>query len=75
LSQPFSGKDEKSVAHAAPALLTRMSSFGSHSVTAAASLRAPSTVEMSIGSAMQVPPAADSSAAVASHGPALRAEI
>src|SRR5882757_10435115 len=72
LSQPLSGNSSNSAPHAAPALLTRMSSFGSSLMISEASLSQPSTVEMSIGSAMHSPSYwADSSFAVASHGPAL----
>src|ERR1700686_3399237 len=74
LSQPLSGNSSKSAPHAAPALLTRMSSFGSSLMISPASLSQPATVEMSIGSAMHSPPySAASSFAVASQGPALRA--
>src|SRR5476651_431926 len=74
LSQPLSGNSSKSAPHAAPALLTRMSSFGSSLMISAASLSQPATVEMSIGSAMHSPPySAVNSLAVASQGPALRA--
>src|SRR5215470_7248010 len=74
LSQPLSGNSSKSAPQAAPALLTRMSSFGSSLMISEANLLQPSTVEMSIGSAMHSPPySAVSSLAVASHGPALRA--
>src|SRR6201996_8495365 len=74
LSQPLSGNSSNSAPHAAPALLTRMSSFGSSLIISAASLSQPSTLEMSIGSAMHSPSySADNSLAVASHGPALRA--
>ena len=75
LSQPFSGNSSKVASHAAPALLTRMSSFGSRAVTAAASAFAPSTLEASIGIAMQVPPPDDNSSAVFSQASALRALI
>ena len=74
LSQPLSGNSSNSAPQAAPALLTRMSSFGSSLMISAASLSQPATVEMSIGSAMHSPSyAAVSSFAVASQGPALRA--
>src|SRR5258707_5197275 len=74
LSQPLSGNSSKSAPHAAPALLTRISSFGSRFLISDASISMPAMVEMSIGSAMHSPPySADSSLAVASHGPALRA--
>src|SRR5882724_11458165 len=74
LSQPLSGNSSNSAPHAVPALLTRMSSFGSSLMISAASLSQPATVDMSIGSAMHSPPySAVSSFAVASHGPALRA--
>src|SRR6266853_4863800 len=74
LSQPLSGNSSNSAPQAAPALLTRMSSFGSSRMISAASLSQPSTVEMSIGSAMHSPPySAVNSLAVASQGPALRA--
>ena len=76
LSQPLSGNSSNSAPQAAPALLTRMSSFGSRLTISAASLSQPSTVEMSIGSAMHSPSySAVSSFAVASQGPALRAEM
>ena len=55
LSQPLSGNSSNSAPQAAPALLTRMSSFGSSLMISAASLSQPSTVEMSIGSAMHSP--------------------
>ena len=55
LSQPLSGNSSKSAPQAAPALLTRMSSFGSSLMISPASLSQPSTVEMSIGSAMHSP--------------------
>jgi hypothetical protein len=75
LSQPFSGNSSNFSSHAAPALLTRMSSWGSRSRKACASSRQPSTVDMSWGSEMHVPPSAPSSAAVASHAVALRDEM
>ena len=74
LSQPLSGNSSNSAPHAAPALLTKMSSFGSRLMISDASLLQPSTVEMSIGSAMHSPSyCAVSSFAVSSQGPALRA--
>src|SRR5258706_13899236 len=74
LSQPLSGNSSKSAPHAAPALLTRISSFGSRFLISAASMSMPARVEISIGSATHSPPySAVSSFAVASHGPALRA--
>src|SRR5665213_1458696 len=76
LSQPLSGNSSNSAPQAAPALLTRMSSLGSRLMSSLASLSQPSTVEMSIGSAMHSPLySAESSFAVASQGPALRAVI
>src|SRR6266481_7378911 len=74
LSQPLSGNSSKSAPQAAPALLTRISSFGSRFLISVASISMPARLEMSIGSAMHSPPySAVSSFAVASHGPALRA--
>src|SRR3954447_13792507 len=74
LSQPLSGNSSNSAPHAAPALLTRISSFGSRRMISPASLSQPATVDMSIGSAMHSPSqAAVNSFAVASQGPALRA--
>src|SRR3979490_2190097 len=74
LSQPLSGNSSNSARHAAPALLTRMSSLASSLMSGAAGLSQPATVEISIGSAMHSPRySAESSFAVASHGPALRA--
>src|ERR1700754_2959693 len=74
LSQPLSGNSSNSAPQAAPALLTRMSSFGSSLMISAASLSQPSTLEMSIGNAMHSPSySADSSLAVASQAAALRA--
>src|SRR5436190_1124184 len=68
LSQPLSGNSSKSAPHAAPALLTRMSSFGSRFFISAASMSMPLMVEISIGKAMHSPPySADSSFAVAAH--------
>ncbi len=76
LSQPLSGNSSKSAPHAAPALLTRISSFGSRFLISAASISIPAMVEISIGSAMHWPPySAVSSFAVASQGPALRADM
>src|SRR6185295_810741 len=75
LSQPFSGKSSNPASHAAPALLTRMSSDDSRAAYAAASERAPSRLDTSIGSAMQVPPSFDSSAAVSAQASALRDEM
>ena len=72
LSQPISGKVSKSSPQAAPALFTRMCSAGSCRVSSAASRRAPSTLETSIGSEMQGP-MRDSSSAAASQAAALRA--
>src|SRR6202047_2078758 len=74
LSQPLSGNSSKSAPHAAPALLTRMSSLGSTFLISAASISMPAMVEISIGSAMHSPLySAVGSFGVASHGPALRA--
>src|ERR1700686_1149051 len=76
LSQPLSGNSSKSAPHAAPALLTRISNFGSRFLISVATSSMPAMVEISIGSAMHSPPySAVSSFAVASHGPALRAVI
>jgi hypothetical protein len=75
LSQPLSGNSSKSAPHAAPALLTRMSSEGSSAPIRAASDLQPSTVEMSCGSEMQVPPPADRRSAVASQSADLREEM
>ena len=72
LSQPLSGKVSKDSPQAAPALLTRMSRCGSRASMAAASARAPATLETSAGSEMQGPICA-SSAAAASQAAALRA--
>jgi hypothetical protein len=74
LSQPLSGNSSKSAPQAAPALLTRMSSFASRFLISFASMSMPARFEISIGSAMHSPPySAASSFAAASHGPALRA--
>src|SRR5580693_8284168 len=59
LSQPSSGNSSKAAPQAAPALLTRISTFGSLSITAAASPLAPATVDTFIGMEMQVPPSLD----------------
>ena len=72
LSQPFSGNASNGSPHAAPALLTRISSFPSCSANCAASALQPATVETSCGSAVQLGP---SSAAVAKQTSALRAEM
>src|SRR3984957_20755628 len=64
LSQPSSGNSSKAAPHAAPALLTKMSTFGSCAITAAASPLAPATVETFMGMEMQVPPSLDNSFAV-----------
>jgi len=76
LSQPLSGNSSNSAPQAAPALLTRMSSFGSRFLISAANVSIQAMVEISIGSAMHWPPySAASSFAVASQGPALRADM
>src|SRR6202522_871311 len=75
LSQPSSGNSSNAAPHAAPALLTRISTFGSLSMTAAASPLAPATVDTFMGMAMQVPPSLDNSFAVSLHASALRAEM
>ncbi len=64
LSQPSSGNSSKAAPHAAPALLTRMSTFGSLAIPAAASPLAPATVDTFMGMGMQVPPSLDNSFAV-----------
>lgn len=69
LSQPFSGKLLKSSPQAAPALLTRISSFDSRSASAAAGICTPPTVDRSCGSAWQLGPRAS---AVVSQSAALR---
>src|SRR5882757_1608311 len=76
LSQPLSGNSSKSAPHAAPALLTRISSFGSRFLISAASISMPAMVEMSIGSAMHSPPySAESSFAVASRPCLARGDV
>src|ERR1700678_3399428 len=75
LSQPSSGNSSKAAPHAAPALLTRISTLGSLSITAAASPFAPATVDTFMGMEMQVPPSLDISLAVSLHASALRAEM
>ncbi len=75
LSQPLSGNSSNGAPHAAPALLTRMSSLGSSAVMRCASAVQPSTVEMSCGREMQVPPSFESSAAAASQSLGLREEM
>ena len=55
LSQPLSGNSSNSAPQAAPALLTRMSSFGSRLMISAASCSQPALVDISIGSAMHSP--------------------
>src|SRR6185436_8481783 len=74
LSQPCSGKSSNGAPHAAPALLTRMSSWGSRALSAAARPSAPATLETSAGSEVH-DPSADSSAAAWSHASALRDEM
>src|SRR5476651_1378919 len=74
LSQPSSGNSSKAAPHAAPALLTRISTFGSCAITAAASAFAPATVATFMGMEMQAPPSLDNSLAVALQASALRAE-
>src|SRR5258707_10509496 len=64
LSQPSSGNSSKAAPHAAPALLTRISTFGSWAITAAASPLAPATVDTFMGMEMQAPPSLDNSLAV-----------
>src|ERR1700685_2257288 len=75
LSQPSSGNSSKAAPHAAPALLTRISTFGSCAITAAASPLAPATVDTFMGMEMQVAPSFDNSLAVSLHASALRAEM
>ena len=73
LSQPTSGNSSKGAPQAAPALLTRMSSFCSRSFSAATRPAMPAIFDTSAGRLKQGP-MADSSAAVASQASALRAE-
>src|SRR5271169_6648431 len=56
LSHPSSGNSSNFAPQAAPALFTRISTFGSLAMTAAASDFAPATVDTFIGMDMQVPP-------------------
>src|ERR1700729_1276349 len=71
LSHPSSGNSSKAAPHAAPALLTRISTPGSWAITAAASPLAPATVDTFIGTEMQVPPSLDNSLAVSLQASAL----
>ena len=72
LSQPLSGNSSKSAPHAAPALFTKMSSFGSRCAISFASAAMPSWVETSPWIEMHSP-YIESSFAAASHCAALRA--